>query len=98
MLEKTEKFISNKTSHKFGKIKIEKTSTETRNIKYFNSRENIVPSIKILNISSDIGSETQTEETIFAYNKIFLPRITEIRSLGKNKVKFVTSCDLFLLI
>ena len=127
LLEKTEKFISNKTSHKYGKIKIKVTSTETRpgsfqlkslkpksfknkstqklppiieipdsksnfepeTLKNFNSSENIAPSIEIINISSDTGSETETEESIFAYNKNFLPRITNIRNLGQNKVSLI---------
>ena len=47
--------------------------------------------IEIFNISSDSGSETETEEPTVAYNtrKNCLPKIVEIRSLGKNKVKLV---------
>ena len=47
--------------------------------------------IEIFNILSDSGSETKTEEPILAYNtyKNCLSRITEIRSLGRNKVKLV---------
>ena len=128
MLEKTEKFISNKCSHKYGQRKISETSTESKpgssqlrnseaestsnkttqnlslitelsdsssdldpetNQKIFNSREGIVPSIEILDISSDSGSETESKEPIFAYNKNFLSRITDIRSLEKNKVKLI---------
>ena len=110
LLEKTEKFISNKRSQNYGKRKIEETSTESKlessqlrnfepvstnnkttqnlspmieisdgssdfdhetNEKIPNSRESIVSSIEILNISSDSGSETDTEEPIFVTNKIF---------------------------
>ena len=128
LLEKREKFISNKCSNKYGKIKIEETSTESKpgssqlknseaestsnkttqnlspiteisdsssnldpetNQKISNSRESIVPSIEILDISSDSGSETETREPIFAYNKNFLSRIKNIRSLKKSKVKLI---------
>ena len=47
--------------------------------------------IEIFNISSDSESETEIEEPIVAYNtrKNYLPKITEIRSLWKNKDKLV---------
>ena len=48
-----------------------------------------ISNIKILNISSDSGSETEIEEPSFAHNKNFLPKITNICSLGKNKVKLI---------
>ena len=44
--------------------------------------------IYILNVSSDSGSETEPEESNFARNKIFLPKLTDICSLTKIKVKF----------
>ena len=127
LLENTEKFLPNKRPHKYGKRKIEETSTESKpgssqlrnsepesinnkttqnlspiieisdgssdidpetNQNISNSRESIVPSIENLNISSDSGSEIEIGEPIFAYNKNFLSRLTDIRSLGKNKVKF----------
>ena len=128
LLEKTEKFIANKCSHKYGKRKINETSAESKpgssqlrnseaestsnkttqnlspiteisdsssdldpktNQKISNSCESIVPTIEILDISSDSGSETEIEEPSFAQNKIFLPKITNICSLGKNKVKLI---------
>ena len=45
--------------------------------------------IEIINISSDSGSETEVEEPSFAQNKNFLPKITNICSLGKNKVRLI---------
>ena len=47
--------------------------------------------IENFNISSDSGSEAETEEPTVAYNtrKNCLPKIVEIRSFGKNKVKLV---------
>ena len=128
LLEETEKCILNRLSHRYGKRKIEETSTESKprrsqlrisepesinnkttknlypiieisdsrsdfepetNQKISNSHESIVPSIEILDISSDSGSVTETEEAIFAYNKNVLSKITYIRSLGKNKVKLI---------
>ena len=128
LLVKTEQFISNKCSNKYGKRKMDETFTESKpgssqlknfeaestsnkttqnvfriteildsssdldpetNQKISNSRESIVPSIEILDISSDSESETETKEPVFAYNKNFLSRITDIRSLGKNKVKLI---------
>ena len=41
---------------------------------------NIIPKIEILNISSDSRSETEREEPILAYNKKFLPKITDMRT------------------
>ena len=54
-----------------------------------NSCKNIIPRIKILNISSDTGPETEIEEPSFAYNKICLLKITNICTSGKNKVKSI---------
>ena len=48
-----------------------------------------ISSIEVLSISSDSGSETEIEEASFAHNKNFLPKITNICSLGKNKVKLI---------
>ena len=45
--------------------------------------------IKIITISSHLGSETEIEGLIFIPNKNSLSRVTEIRSLGKNEVKSV---------
>ena len=53
------------------------------------SNKDQASNIEIITISLDSGSETEIEEPIFVPNKNSLPRITEIRSLGKNKVKLV---------
>ena len=53
------------------------------------SNKDQAPNIEIITISSDSGSETETEEPIFVPNKNFLPRIIHICSLGKNKVKLI---------
>ena len=55
----------------------------------FVPNKNKIPNIEVLNISSDSGSETEIEEPSFAHNKNFLPKITNICSLGKNKVKLI---------
>ena len=54
-----------------------------------NSCGNIIPTIEVLNTSSDSGFETETEEPILACNKNCLLKITDVHSLGKNKVKLV---------
>ena len=84
---------SNKTTQNLSPItEISDSSSDLdpkTNQKISNSCESIVPTIEILDISSDSGSETEIEEPSFAQNKIFLPKITNICSLGKNKVKLI---------
>ena len=69
MLEKTEKFISNKRCHKYGKRKIKETSTESKpgssqlknsegESKNNKTTQNLSPIIEILDSSSDFDSET----------------------------------------
>ena len=55
----------------------------------FVPNKNKISNIEVLSISSDSGSETEIEERSFAHNKNFLPEITNICSLGKNKVKLI---------
>ena len=59
------------------------------NSKNLVSNKDQTSNIEIITLSSDSGSETETEEPIFVTNKNFLPKITNICSLGKNKVKLI---------
>ena len=61
------------------------------NLSDFISDKLNLSNVEIFNRLSDSGSETETEEPIVKYNtrKNCLPKITEIRSLWKNKVKLV---------
>ena len=69
LLEKTEKFISNKCSHKYGKRKIDETSTESKpgssQLKFSEAEStnnktnpNLSPIIEILDSRSDFDPET----------------------------------------
>ena len=59
------------------------------NLSHFVHNKDKISSIEVISIFSDSGSETEIEEPSFAQNKIFLPKITNICSLGKNKVKLI---------
>ena len=59
------------------------------NSSHFVPNKDKISSIEVISIFSDSGSETEIEEPSFAQNKIFLPKITNICSLGKNKVKLI---------
>ena len=59
------------------------------NSKNLVSNKDQTSNIEIITLSSDSGSETETEEPIFVTNKHFLPKIINICSLGKNKVKLI---------
>ena len=60
-----------------------------RNSNNFVSNKDQLSNVQIITISSDLGSETETEVPIFIPNKIFFPRIINSGSLGKNKVKLI---------
>ena len=59
------------------------------NSSHFVSNKDKISSIEVLRISSDSGSETEIEEPSFAHNKNFLPKIRNICSLGKSKLKVI---------
>ena len=66
---------------------ISSDSEPEANLSNFVPNKDKISNIKILNKSSDSGSETEIEEPSFAHNENFFPKITNICTPGKNKAK-----------
>ena len=70
-------------------LSISSDSEPEANLSNFVPNKDKISNIEILNISSDSESETEIEEPSFAHNTIYLPEITDVCSLGKNKVNLI---------
>ena len=85
----TENKISDYLSPIIETLSICSDSEPEENSNNFVSNEDQILNIEIITISSDSESETETGEPIIIPNKNFLPRIINICTLEKNKVKLI---------
>ena len=85
----TENKISEYLPPNIETLNIFSDSEPEANSSHLNPNKDQISSIEVISISSDSGSETEIEEPSFAQNKIFLPEIINIFSLGKFKVKLI---------
>ena len=70
-------------------LSISSDSEPEANLSNFVPNNDKISNIEILNIFSELGFETEIEELSFVHNEICLPKITDVCSLGKNKLKLI---------